>query len=135
MERPNPAAAAPMPGVGPSLPYPVKAGLTRARSAGVARQDPRGRVDERGLRILLYHRVADDGDPLALAPARFREQMDFLAGAGYRAIDLEAALALLDTGELPDRGRRAHVRRRLRRCARRGVAGHSPRTASAPRSS
>ena len=39
-----------------------------------------------GLRILLYHRVADDGDPLAVPPARFREQMGFLAAAGYRVV-------------------------------------------------
>jgi peptidoglycan/xylan/chitin deacetylase (PgdA/CDA1 family) len=91
-----------MPGVGPSLPYPVKAGLTRARSvAWLARS--RGRADDRGLRILLYHRVADDDDPLSLPTARFREQMDFLAAAGYRATDLMTALAQLDAGEQPAR--------------------------------
>jgi peptidoglycan/xylan/chitin deacetylase (PgdA/CDA1 family) len=91
-----------MPGVGPSLPYPVKAAVTRARSAAwLARR--RGRPDLSGLRILLYHRVADDGDPLALAPARFRAQMELLAAGGYRAVDLGAALALLDAGELPPR--------------------------------
>jgi len=91
-----------MPGVGPSLPYPVKAALTRARSAAwLART--RGRSDAAGLRILLYHRVADDGDPLAIPAARFREQMDYLASAGYRAVDLMEALALLDRGAVPPR--------------------------------
>ena len=95
------AAPPPMPGVGPSLPYPVKAAATSARSAAwLART--RGRPHA-GLRILLYHRVADDRDPLAIPPARFREQMDFLASAGYRAVDLMEALALLDRGDVPPR--------------------------------
>jgi peptidoglycan/xylan/chitin deacetylase (PgdA/CDA1 family) len=75
----------------PGVPYPLKAALTRGRSAAwLART--RGRLDESGLRILLYHRVADDPDPLAIAPARFREQMEFLASAGYRVTDLMDAL-------------------------------------------
>jgi peptidoglycan/xylan/chitin deacetylase (PgdA/CDA1 family) len=86
----------------PGLPYVVKAALTRGRSAAwLART--RGRPDERGLRILLYHRVADDRDPLALAPARFRAQMEFLAAAGYRVVDLMAALEHLDGGAVPPR--------------------------------
>jgi peptidoglycan/xylan/chitin deacetylase (PgdA/CDA1 family) len=87
-----------LPGVGPSLPYPVKAAVTRARSAAwLART--RGRPDTSGLRILLYHRVADDDDVLALAPRRFREQMEHLASEGYRVVDLIEALALLDAGQ------------------------------------
>jgi peptidoglycan/xylan/chitin deacetylase (PgdA/CDA1 family) len=87
-----------LPGVGPSLPYPVKAAVTRARSAAwLART--RGRPDTSGLRILLYHRVADDDDVLALAPRRFREQMEYLASEGYRVVDLIEALALLDAGQ------------------------------------
>jgi len=86
----------------PGLPYPAKAALTRARSvAWQARTG--GRLDTRGLRILLYHRVADDPDPLAISPARFREQMRFLASAGYRALDLMGALELLDRGAVPPR--------------------------------
>src|SRR5918999_1531713 len=89
-----------MPGVGSSLPYPIKAAVTRVRSAAwLARS--RGRpMEGGGLRILLYHRVADDRDPLALAPARFRAQMQLLESEGYRAVDLLEALALLDAGEL-----------------------------------
>ena len=91
-----------MPGVGASLPYPVKAAVTSVRSAAwVART--RGRPDTSGLRILLYHRVADDGDPLAVPPARFRAQMDFLASGGYRVLDLVEALSLLDRGPVPPR--------------------------------
>jgi peptidoglycan/xylan/chitin deacetylase (PgdA/CDA1 family) len=41
-----------------------------------------------GLRILYYHRVSDDRDPLAVTPAAFRRQMDALAAAGQRIVDL-----------------------------------------------
>jgi peptidoglycan/xylan/chitin deacetylase (PgdA/CDA1 family) len=89
-----------LPGVGPSLPYPVKATVTLGRSAAwLART--RGRADTSGLRILLYHRVDDDDDALALPPRRFREQMDYLASEGYRVVDLMESLALLDAGEAP----------------------------------
>ena len=87
-----------LPGVGPSLPYPVKAAVTRARSAAWFART-RGRPDTSGLRILLYHRVADDDDVLALSPRRFREQMEHLASEGYRVVDLIEALALLDAGQ------------------------------------
>jgi peptidoglycan/xylan/chitin deacetylase (PgdA/CDA1 family) len=88
-------------GVGPTLPYGVKAAVTLARStAWLART--RGRPEPGGLRILLYHRVADDDDPLALAPSRFAEQMDYLAAHGYRALDLVTALALQRRGVLPE---------------------------------
>ena len=92
-----------LPGVGLSLPYRVQAAVTRVRSAAwLARS--RGRAQVGGLRILLYHRVADDRrDPLALSPARFRAQMELLASTGYRAADLLEALALLDAGDLPPR--------------------------------
>jgi len=89
-------------GVGPSLPYPVKAAVTRARSAAWFART-RGRPDMSGLRILLYHRVSDDDDVLALPPRRFREQMEHLASEGYRVVDLIEALALLEAGELPAR--------------------------------
>jgi peptidoglycan/xylan/chitin deacetylase (PgdA/CDA1 family) len=85
----------------PSL-YPIKAAVTTARSIAWLVKT-RGRPDDGGLRILLYHRVASDGDPLAIAPARFREQMDFLASAGYRVVDVVEALAMLDGGTVPPR--------------------------------
>jgi peptidoglycan/xylan/chitin deacetylase (PgdA/CDA1 family) len=80
----------------------AKAALTRARSAlWLART--RGRGDEHGLRILLYHRVADDRDPLAVAPRRFRAQMDHLAAEGFQVVDLGAALELLAAGTVASR--------------------------------
>jgi len=96
------AGRARIPGVGPSLPYPVKAAATRARSAAwLART--RGRPDASGLRILFYHRVSDDRDHLAVQPRRFRRQMDFLASEGYRVVDVVEAVRLLDAGSPPAR--------------------------------
>jgi peptidoglycan/xylan/chitin deacetylase (PgdA/CDA1 family) len=91
-----------VPGIGPSLPYSVKSAVTLARSgAWLART--RGRPDLSGLRILLYHRVADDEDPLALSPRRFADQMAYLAAAGYRVVDLFSALEPLRAGDVPAR--------------------------------
>ena len=95
-------AARAIPGVGPSLPYPVKAAVTRVRSAAwLART--RGRPEERALRILFYHRVSDDRDELAVTPRRFREQMDYLASEGYRVVDIPEAVRLLRKGTIPAR--------------------------------
>lgn len=91
-----------LPGAGPSLPYPVKAAVTLGRSAAWFART-RGRADTNGLRILLYHRVADDDDALALSPRRFRKQMEHLASEGYRVVDLIEALGLLDADPPPAR--------------------------------
>jgi peptidoglycan/xylan/chitin deacetylase (PgdA/CDA1 family) len=92
----------PAPGIGPSLPYPVKSAVTLVRSTvWLARS--RGRPDASGLRILLYHRISDDDDPLAVKPRRFRDQMDHLASQGYRVVELMEALELLQTGGAPAR--------------------------------
>jgi peptidoglycan/xylan/chitin deacetylase (PgdA/CDA1 family) len=85
-----------------TLAYRAKAVLTGARSA-VWLARTHGRPDERALRILLYHRVADDADPLAVAPRRFRRQMDYLAAEGFRVVGLLEALDLLDSGSVPSR--------------------------------
>jgi peptidoglycan/xylan/chitin deacetylase (PgdA/CDA1 family) len=91
-----------MRGIGPSLPYPVKASVTRVRSALWLTRS-HGRVNESGLRILFYHRVSEDRDELAVQPRRFREQMDYLAGAGYRVVNIVEVADLLDAGEVPKR--------------------------------
>ena len=65
----------------------------------------RGGPPRPGLRILYYHRISDERDPLAVTPAAFRRQMDALAASGQRVVDLyeiddltlepdEAAIAL-----------------------------------------
>jgi peptidoglycan/xylan/chitin deacetylase (PgdA/CDA1 family) len=92
----------PMHGIGPSLPYPVKASVTRVRSALWLTRS-HGRADESGLRVLFYHRVSDERDDLAVHPRKFREQMDYLAGAGYRVVDIVQIADLLDAGEVPKR--------------------------------
>jgi peptidoglycan/xylan/chitin deacetylase (PgdA/CDA1 family) len=82
--------------------YVAKAGGTRARSATWLVRT-RGRLDTSGLRILFYHRVSDDDDELAVTPVHFRDQMDYLAGKGYQAIDVLTAVELQEAGELPPR--------------------------------
>ena len=71
----------------------AKALATHTRSmvwAARGRRDPRD-----GLRILFYHRIADEPDPLAVRVDRFREQMESLAEQGYRALDVVAATRTL----------------------------------------
>ena len=86
-----------MRGIGPTLPPRVKAAATRAQSAWwLARS--RGRLDLKGLRILFYHRVSEDEDALAVAPRRFREQMELIATAGWHVVDLCEAVDLLLAG-------------------------------------
>ena len=92
----------PIRGIGPSLPYPVKAAVTRVRSALWLTRS-RGHANDSGLRVLFYHRVSEDRDDLAVHPRRFREQMDYLAGAGYRVVDIVQIADLLDAGEAPTR--------------------------------
>ncbi|MEA2254687.1 MAG: hypothetical protein QOG35_732 [Solirubrobacteraceae bacterium] len=75
--------------------YRAKAALTLLRSL---RWRLRGRAPARGLRILYYHRVSDDRDELAVTPARFAAQMERLAGAGLRAVDVEEGVRLLSEG-------------------------------------
>lgn len=84
-----------IPGVGASLPAPVKAAATRVRSTWwLARS--RGRLGSGGLRILFYHRISDDDDPLAVSPRRFREQMELLAAEGFSVVGLAEAFARLE---------------------------------------
>ncbi|MGZ4481970.1 MAG: polysaccharide deacetylase family protein [Gaiellales bacterium] len=81
---------------------PLKAGLARARSlAWRARGEP-GRALP-GVRILFYHRVSVDRDPLAVTPARFRRQMAYLAEHGFRVVDVAEAGRLLASGRRVDR--------------------------------
>jgi peptidoglycan/xylan/chitin deacetylase (PgdA/CDA1 family) len=64
----------------------------------------RGKLDDTsGLRIIFYHRVSDDDDPLAVSPRRFRQQMELLADAGFHVVGLAEALALVEEGRCPPR--------------------------------
>ena len=91
-----------IPGVGPSLPAWLKAGATHARSAWW-RVRSQGRLDASGLRILFYHRISDDDDPLAVSPRRFRQQMELLAAEGFEVVGLSEAVGRLEAGELASR--------------------------------
>jgi peptidoglycan/xylan/chitin deacetylase (PgdA/CDA1 family) len=82
--------------LGPAWVQAVKPGLTRTRTA-VWRL--RGGDSAPGLRILFYHRIADDRDPLAVSPRRFRAQMAWLAATGRRVVDLAEAATLLARGD------------------------------------
>ncbi len=63
----------------------AKAALVRGQAlARVARGGP----ERPGLRILYYHRVSADRDPLAVTPEAFRRQMEALAASGQRVVDL-----------------------------------------------
>src|SRR5439155_49357 len=87
------------PRAGRRLVKPLKAAATRLRALSYA---ARGRPTPRdGLRILLYHRVSDEEDELAVRPARFREQMGWLAQEGWRVIGVEEAARLLAAGTVP----------------------------------
>jgi peptidoglycan/xylan/chitin deacetylase (PgdA/CDA1 family) len=86
--------------LGPHWVQAVKPALIRARTLGWR---VRGAPARPGLRILFYHRVSDDPDPLAIAPRRFAAQMDVLRADGYRVLDVVAAVALLARGEPLDR--------------------------------
>jgi peptidoglycan/xylan/chitin deacetylase (PgdA/CDA1 family) len=78
--------------LGPAWVQAVKPALTRARTAAWR---ARGRPSRDGLRVLFYHRVSDDPDPLAIAPRRFAAQMDLLRAEGYRVLDVVEAGRLL----------------------------------------
>lgn len=80
----------------------AKAALTRARSL-VWLLRTRRQSSESGVRILFYHRVCDEPDALAVKVSRFREQMDFLAREGFRVVDIEKAVAMLESGDIDGR--------------------------------
>jgi peptidoglycan/xylan/chitin deacetylase (PgdA/CDA1 family) len=78
--------------LGPGWVQTVKPALTRLRTAAWR---ARGRPSRPGLRVLFYHRVSDDPDPLAIPPRRFAAQMDLLEAEGYRVVDVVEAARLL----------------------------------------
>jgi peptidoglycan/xylan/chitin deacetylase (PgdA/CDA1 family) len=74
--------------------------VTRARSlAWAVRRRDALPPDALG-RVLFYHRISDDSDELAVAPARFRHQMETLAGMGARGVDLVEAARRLRSGDV-----------------------------------
>jgi peptidoglycan/xylan/chitin deacetylase (PgdA/CDA1 family) len=86
--------------LGPAWVQVVKPALTRVRTR---LWEARGRPGRDGLRVLFYHRVSDDPDPLAIAPRRFAAQMGVLRDEGYRVLDVVEAGRLLSGREPLDR--------------------------------
>jgi peptidoglycan/xylan/chitin deacetylase (PgdA/CDA1 family)/predicted ATP-grasp superfamily ATP-dependent carboligase len=86
----------------PRFAYPVKAGVTTARSLAWRARTTDG-AEAAELRLLFYHRVADDRDELAVRRDRFRRQMQLLAERGHRVVDVATAVGQLDTGMLAAR--------------------------------
>jgi len=82
--------------LGPAWVQAVKPALTRVRTR---LWELRGRPRSGGLRVLFYHRVSDDRDPLAIAPRRFEAQMQVLRDEGYRVVDVVEAGRLLSGRE------------------------------------
>jgi peptidoglycan/xylan/chitin deacetylase (PgdA/CDA1 family) len=63
----------------------AKAALVRGQAlAGAVRGGPA----RPGLRILYYHRISAESDPLAVTPDAFRRQMASLEASGQRVVDL-----------------------------------------------
>jgi peptidoglycan/xylan/chitin deacetylase (PgdA/CDA1 family) len=86
--------------LGPAWVQVVKPALTRVRTR---LWEARGRPGRDGVRVLFYHRVSDDPDPLAIAPRRFAAQMGVLRDEGYRVVDVVEAGRLLSGREPLDR--------------------------------
>ena len=76
--------------------------------------------------VLMYHMIADvpeDPHKLAVAPARFAEQMAWLAERGLRGVSMETLMAAMRAGRA--RGPRSALCRQSKnpgRCARRNQA-------------
>ena len=85
--------------LGPASLYRAKGLVVHARSFKWALLDRRRRPPAPGVRILLYHRVTDEADRLAVTPRRFREQIEYLAARGYRMVDVAGAARAAAAGE------------------------------------
>jgi peptidoglycan/xylan/chitin deacetylase (PgdA/CDA1 family) len=85
--------------LGPAWVQAIKPLVTRAQTEAWRRSGQRSLP---GLRILFYHRVSDDPDPLAIAPGRFAAQMELLRAEGYRVVDVVTAADALARGDRLD---------------------------------
>jgi GT2 family glycosyltransferase/peptidoglycan/xylan/chitin deacetylase (PgdA/CDA1 family) len=65
----------------------AKTMVTHAQ-VGLSRANGKAGAPEPGLRVLNYHRVADDRDQLAIGVERFRRQLELVARSGYQVVDL-----------------------------------------------
>lgn len=80
----------------PDVYYRLNHGYRRARTAAARTRGFDGQRD--GLRILGYHRVTRERDPLSLDPSDFRRQLEWLLEHDHRPIRIDAAIDLLRNG-------------------------------------
>jgi hypothetical protein len=94
--------------------YAVKAAYRRRRIDRFRRARPHASPEWQGVRILAYHRVSDDDDPLAVSARDFEAHLDVILRHGIETVPLTDAVERLERGR---RGARPlhHVRRRLPR--------------------
>jgi peptidoglycan/xylan/chitin deacetylase (PgdA/CDA1 family) len=88
--------------LGPAWVQSVKPALTRARTVAWRRRGARAAASA-GLRILFYHRISDDRDPLAVSPGRFAEHMATLRADGYEVVDVVTGAQRLASGASVER--------------------------------
>lgn len=71
-------------------PRRTRAGLAKAlvTSLQALRMAEPTRSPGEGLRILCYHRVANERDQLAVSRRRFRRQLELIAASGFQVVDL-----------------------------------------------
>jgi peptidoglycan/xylan/chitin deacetylase (PgdA/CDA1 family) len=80
----------------PSLkPWPYYRAVDLLERARMARRRYRPTEMQTGVRILAYHRVAAQPDPLAVRPDAFRRQMEAILSQDARVVGLNTALELL----------------------------------------
>jgi glycosyltransferase involved in cell wall biosynthesis/peptidoglycan/xylan/chitin deacetylase (PgdA/CDA1 family) len=88
----------------PLPPRPYHAAVRRLERARTRRAASDGLSQPDGVRILAYHRVIDaPGDPLAVTPGEFAEQMETLAASGHVVVSLTRAVELLRAGPIEGR--------------------------------
>ena len=78
----------------------VKAALVTSQVAKWKVFDRNGR-QRAGLRIVYYHRISDDADELAVAPEKFKRQLDVVAQSGLEVVDLWSAAAEPENWDRP----------------------------------
>ena len=92
----------------PLPPRPYHSAVRRLERVRTRRTAGNGLPQPDGVRILAYHRVIDaPGDPLAVTPGEFVEQMETLVASGHEVVSLTRAVELLRAG--PVEGRYACV--------------------------
>ena len=86
-ETPSGQAALP-----PAVPL-IQAAARVYRRVAVIRAHRSAACEWSGLRVLCYHRIADEREVLSVSPAGFRRQLEYALGSGAKAVRLADAVA------------------------------------------